>query len=79
MSTLGKQIRESRKKHGWSQETLAGMVRVHRTTVQNWELGNTKPKALHLWMLRKILGCSLTNEGVKNAENKTREKAPTTG
>lgn len=39
MPTLGKQIRANRKKRGWSQEVLADMVRVHRTTVQNWELG----------------------------------------
>jgi len=62
MNRLDEQIRRKRLARCWSQEFLASMVKVHRTTIQNWESGRTKPKGLHLWALERVLGCKLSHQ-----------------
>jgi len=79
MSAVAQRIRQRREEFGWSQQLLADMLRAHKKTIQNYESGRTKPKGLQLYMLQKVLGCSLTNKEVENDENETRKKAPTTG
>lgn len=51
-----KRIREKRK---LTQEELANMVSVGRTTVTLWEKGINKPRADMLVKLSKVLDCSI--------------------
>ncbi len=51
-----KRIRERRK---LTQEELANMVSVGRTTVTLWENGINKPRADMLVKLSKVLDCSI--------------------
>lgn len=51
-----KKIREKRK---LTQEELANMVSVGRTTVTLWEKGINKPRADMLVKLSKVLDCSI--------------------
>ena len=67
MSEIGQRIRAKRLERGLSQKTLAGLLRVDRTSVGNWERGNTRPKGLHLWMLEQLLGCKFAG-GDGNAD-----------
>jgi len=60
--SLGERIRKERMARGFTQEVLAGLLRVHRTSVGNWESGRTSPKGLHLWMLEKVLRCKLDGD-----------------
>ncbi len=63
MGSMGEQIRNGRLARGLTQATLAGLVRVDRCSVSNWERDRTAPKRLHRWMLEQVLGCKLTGGG----------------
>lgn len=56
---LGKNILNSRKKNGLSQEQLGEKVNVTRQTISNWELGRTQPNPEQLKMLSQILNVSI--------------------
>lgn len=54
---IGKRIRGRRKKCGISQETLAGLVGVTLSSVQQWEYGYIRPLPANLLALADALGC----------------------
>ena len=53
-------LKEARKRKGLSQEQLADLVGVTRSTVAKWEIGERSPKGDHLIKLSEILGVSPT-------------------
>ena len=56
---LGKNIYNSRKKKGLSQENLAEKINVSRQTISNWELGETYPNPEQLILLSNVLQISI--------------------
>lgn len=52
---LGRFIREAREAMGWSQDELARMLGVDRTTVGKWEAGANEPDLGMLKTLRRLL------------------------
>ena len=52
-------IRELRKLRGLSQEELARLVGVERSTVSKWETGEAKPRADLFVKLAKTLHCKV--------------------
>lgn len=52
-------IRELRQKKQLSQEELARLLDVDRSSVARWETGVNLPRAGKLMMLAKIFGCTL--------------------
>lgn len=52
---------ELRKKKNLTQEQLAEMLGVNRTTVTLWELGINKPKIEMIEKLIEIFGCSISD------------------
>jgi len=51
-------LKEARKRKGLSQEKLAELVGVTRSTVAKWEIGDRAPKGDHLIKLSEVLGVS---------------------
>ena len=51
-------LKEARKRKGLSQERLAELVGVTRSTVAKWEIGERSPKGDHLIKLSEVLGVS---------------------
>ncbi|HAH05682.1 MAG TPA: hypothetical protein DCM05_04010 [Elusimicrobia bacterium] len=54
--TLDERIRSLRMKQGLKQNELARRLRVCKTAVCQWEMGQTKPRPEHLERLAGILG-----------------------
>ncbi len=52
-------IRELRQEKNLSQEELARLLGVDRSTVAKWEIGTNLPRAEKLITLAKIFGCSV--------------------
>ncbi|MBQ7499237.1 MAG: helix-turn-helix transcriptional regulator [Selenomonas sp.] len=52
-------IRELRQEKQLSQEELARLLGVDRSSVARWELGSNSPRMDKLLALAKIFGCSL--------------------
>ena len=52
-------IRELRQKKQISQEELARLLGVDRSSVARWETGSNNPRMEKLLALAKIFGCSL--------------------
>lgn len=52
-------IREMRQKKQISQEELARLLGVDRSSVARWETGANHPRASKLMMLAKIFSCTL--------------------
>ena len=52
-------IRELRQKKQLTQEELARLLGVDRSSVAKWETGSNSPRMDKLLLLAKILGCSL--------------------
>jgi transcriptional regulator with XRE-family HTH domain len=46
MTSFSKDLKDLRKKKGWSQEKLARRLGVTLNTVQRWEMGKTRPSPL---------------------------------
>ncbi len=44
---------------GWSQEFVARQMEVSRTTIVNWERGNTEPIASEAVKLAKLFGVTV--------------------
>lgn len=44
---------------GLSQERLANLLKVDRSTVAKWETGKSMPRAVLLPKIAKILGCTV--------------------
>ena len=58
--TIGRRIAELRDARGWSQEELAGRLRVSRQTVSNWERGKTLVDVQSLAAMADEMGCPLS-------------------
>lgn len=56
---MKEQIKELRKKRGLTQEELAKLLGVDRTTVTLWERGVNHPRITILPKLAKILHCTV--------------------
>lgn len=56
---LADKIRQFRKEKNLTQEALAAMLGVERTTVTMWESGCITPPTKHLVSLSEALDCSL--------------------
>lgn len=71
-------IRELRKLRGLSQEELARIVGVERSTVSKWETGEAKPRADLFVKLAKTLHCKVDDlfllKNVKKRHSKRRNK-----
>lgn len=57
--TLGKKIKDARKKYGLSQEQLAEKLSVSRSAVAKWEADNGMPDVDNLKALSQLFGVSL--------------------
>lgn len=53
------ELRRLRLKRGLTQEELAGILHVNRTTVTLWENGTNKPRASMLVKLSRVLRCKV--------------------
>lgn len=53
------EIKERRKSKNLTQENIASLLKVGRTTVAMWETGESMPRADKLPQLAKILGCTV--------------------
>ena len=53
---LSDKILSLRKKHGMSQEDLAGKLNVSRQAVSRWEVGSAQPDASNVLQLSKLFG-----------------------
>jgi transcriptional regulator with XRE-family HTH domain len=65
--TLGKKLKEIRKKFGLSQENLAEIMNVSRQTITKWESDNGLPDVSNLQELSKVFG--ITVDYLLNNEN----------
>ena len=63
-ASVGQEIRENRKRAGYTQENLAFEVGVERTTVGEWERGEAYPSASNIRLLQKM---GILNEPEVNA------------
>lgn len=52
-------LKKLRLKRGLTQEELADILHVNRTTVTHWENGTNKPRANMLVKLSKVLRCKV--------------------
>lgn len=57
--SLGKRIKEQRKKCGLSQEKVAELVGVSRQAVTKWEVGQSAPSTENLFRLAEIFGTTV--------------------
>lgn len=66
MNEIGQRIRCCREDKYLSQDDLAKMVGVSKSTISQWELGKTLPKHKNFRLLANSLGCSISylEEGV---------------
>lgn len=55
MDKLTKQLKQLRKRKGWSQEELARNLGVSLNTVQRWEMGKNKPSNLAIEKIQGLL------------------------
>lgn len=56
---IGEKIREQRALNKWTQEQLAGLLNVSRSTVSSWEVGRNYPDLEMIITLSDLLGISL--------------------
>lgn len=52
-------IADKRKKTGFSQEKIADILHVDRSTVAKWETGKSLPRGKTLIKLAVVLGCTV--------------------
>ena len=55
---LAQRLQELRKKAGYSQEQLAGLLGLSRQAVSKWENGTSDPSTVNLLALAKLYGVS---------------------
>ena len=55
MATFEGNIKEIRKKLGWSGQRMAHEVGVSESTVRRWEQGTTQPSSLAVQQLERVL------------------------
>ena len=55
---VGKNIKAQRDKKGWSQQDLAGQLRLSRQTISKWELGRSYPDIENLVRLSQLFHVS---------------------
>lgn len=66
---------EIRKKRGYSQECVAAIIGVERSTIAKWETGVAKPRVDNLIALSELYDCSigeLLTEAPTNEKKKTK-------
>ena len=56
---LADKIKQLRKERNLTQESLASILGVERTTVTMWETGQNVPPTKHLVPLAEALGCTV--------------------
>lgn len=56
--TFGERVRTARVQAGYTQEALAEIIGVSRTTVAKWEKDTAEPKLLHLACIAEVLNVS---------------------
>ena len=78
MPDIGQKITQARKASGMTQEELAAVLSVSRSTVSNWEAGRRLPDVVMLMRLSEVLDCNFDEKTApvqKDAEeNKTEAK-----
>lgn len=52
-------IKEYRVRHGMTQEDLAQKLKLDRSSVAKWEVGENTPRLKHLLALSKIFQCTI--------------------
>jgi len=57
---LGDQLRRARLKAGLNQSELASKIKVSQPAISTWENGTSKPDAVTLTKLEKVLGPPIT-------------------
>ncbi len=75
MNEIGQRIRCCREDKYLSQDDLAKMVGVSKSTISQWELGKTLPKHKNFRLLANSLGCSVSylEEGVREVKEEGSE------
>ena len=58
MGTLGSNLRQWRKKQGYTQQQMADFLSVHRSTYTKYELGTVDLSVEALCRLADVLGCT---------------------
>ncbi|MDR1094087.1 MAG: helix-turn-helix domain-containing protein [Clostridiales bacterium] len=53
---FGQRIKELRKEHGLTQESIANEFKIHRTTVKDWEVQGKEPNYLTLCRIAIFFG-----------------------
>ncbi|MFA5528843.1 MAG: helix-turn-helix transcriptional regulator [Peptostreptococcales bacterium] len=66
------EIQKKRIKNGMSQEQLAELLGIDRSTIAKWETGVSFPRGEKLPDLARILNCSI--DDLFNRENKERDR-----
>jgi XRE family transcriptional regulator, regulator of sulfur utilization len=61
LKTLGRRIRERRKKAGLSQEKLGEITGLHRNLIGLIERGETNPTTMNLQKVAKALGTTMSD------------------
>ena len=58
MLSVGYYLRQWRKKQGYTQQQMADLVGVHRTTYTKYELGVVEPSLAALCRMADVLDCT---------------------
>ncbi|WP_419154666.1 helix-turn-helix domain-containing protein [Weissella bombi] len=80
---VSKNLKELRKKHGYTQQELANILKVAKTTVSTWERGAAKPRMDVARQLANIYGVTLgqlvgetdVTENEENSSNATTKES----
>jgi len=72
-NTLNERLKQARKNLGLSQEYVADVMEMHRTTITAIEIGSRKVTASELKAFAELYGVTL-NELIYNEENKNEDK-----
>lgn len=59
LSQFGKNVRKYRRSKGWSQQTFADHVGLHRTYIGAVERGERNVSLINIVLIAKALGCTI--------------------
>ncbi len=68
-----KTIRQLRQARGWTQEVLAGRLRVSKSTIAKWETGVNVPASATRQRLAEVFGVSVDDIALGPAEQSSQE------